>query len=169
MQEPTEMELLNSVIRHIKNVQDNCIILGEKLIANGSSLLGRKLIYNGFRHDISKLVGIEWEYLKYTNIKRLNKEKMTNFKASLQQHQMTNEHHPEYWGGIKFMPDIAIAEMVCDWKARSEEFGTSLFDWIDEEATKRFEFTKNDEIYEKIMHFVNMLCNRPFEKVTTEE
>jgi hypothetical protein len=27
----------------------------------------------------------------------------------------TNQHHPEYWGGLHRMPDIAVAEMVCDW------------------------------------------------------
>lgn len=163
--EPTEQELLDGVLRHIKNVQDNCIILGERLISNGEPFLGRMLIHNGLQHDASKLAGIEWEYLKYTNIKRLSKEKLLNFKASLQQHVTTNKHHPECWGSIHNMPDLFIAEMVCDWKARSEEFGTSLFDWIDKEATKKFEFTKNDAVFEKIMKFVNMLCNRPFDKV----
>lgn len=169
MKEQRESDLLENVIRHIRNVQDNCIILGERLIANGKPFLGRMLIHNGFQHDASKLVGIEWEYLKYTNIKRLNKEKMLNFKASLQQHVTTNKHHPECWGNIHEMPDIFIAEMVCDWKARSEEFGTSLYDWIDEEATKKFNFTKNDDIYKKIMEFVNILCNRPFEQVKPTE
>jgi len=63
------------------------------------------------------------------------------------------------------MPDIAILEMVCDWKARSEEFGTSLRDWIEESALKRWGFTKEDVIYKKITQYVDMLCEKPFNPV----
>ena len=28
------------------------------------------------------------------------------------------------------MPEISVAEMVCDWYARAQEFGTGLRDWI---------------------------------------
>ena len=60
------------------------------------------------------------------------------------------------------MPDVYIAEMVCDVKARSEEFGTDLRKWIDEEATKRYKFTMEDKVYKDLMRFVNLLCQTPF-------
>ena len=75
---------------------------------------------------------------------------------------MTNRHHPCYWGGIKYMPDVNIAEMTCDWKARANEFGTDLREWIDKHATKKYKFTKKDEVYKKIEKFVNLLLEKPF-------
>lgn len=151
---------LKSILRHIKNVQDNCIMLGEKLIDDRKYELGKMLIANGFIHDNSKFYGLEWDYISDTNISKKNKTKVA---LSVEQHNKTNRHHPEAWGGIKHMPEVFIAEMVCDWKSRSEEFGSSLIDWIDDTATKRFQFKKGDKIYEQIMYFVNMLCQKPFQ------
>jgi hypothetical protein len=56
--------------------------------------------------------------------------------------------------------------MAADWKARSEEFGTDLRNWIDEQATKRFGFSKDDEIYKEIMKYVDLLCQKPFSQIT---
>jgi nuclear transport factor 2 (NTF2) superfamily protein len=64
------------------------------------------------------------------------------------------------------MPSVFLAECACDWKARSEEFGTSLRDWIDEFATKRWNFSKDDRTYKEIMAFVDLLCEKPFEQIT---
>lgn len=63
------------------------------------------------------------------------------------------------------MTDIDLCEMICDWKSRSEEFGTDLRKWIEENATKRFKFSLEDEVYKKIMYFVDMLCEKPFSNV----
>ena len=51
------------------------------------------------------------------------------------------------------MPDVYLAEMVCDWASRSAEFGTSLHDWIDGGAMERFGYKKNDKTYKKINSF----------------
>ena len=64
------------------------------------------------------------------------------------------------------MPRIYLAEMVCDWKARSEEFGSSLRDWITNSACKRFGFTDKDPVYKAIFEFVDLLCQKPFEAIT---
>lgn len=161
-----DLAILNvdTIIRHVQNVQDNCIILGKKLIEQGNIDLGVHLIKNGFLHDSSKFCGIEWENMTpLTTIEERNEK--AKLKMAIQHHSKTNSHHPEYWGSIKNMPDIAILEMVADWKSRSEEFGTSLRDWIDNSATKRWEFTKNDEIYKKIMQYVDMICEKPFQSI----
>jgi hypothetical protein len=60
------------------------------------------------------------------------------------------------------MPKLYIAEMVCDWKARSSEFGRDLREWIDKDATKRFKFKKTSPLYQQIMQFVDMICEVPF-------
>ena len=160
-----DIKQLDDIIRHIQLVQENCIILGKRLMDEGEAFLGRMLIHNGFQHDVSKFLGSEWEHMKFVDVKKLNKEQKICLKLAISDHNQSNEHHPEFWGSIKFMPDVYVAEMVCDWKSRSTEFGTSLEDWINEEATKRFEFDKNDEVYKKIMKFVDLLCKPPFTEV----
>lgn len=162
------MEKIRAITRHIRNVQDNCLLLGEKLINKGEIDLGKKLIANGFVHDISKFYGIEFENLSCSVGNRDDEiNAKLKLKLAVQQHSLTNAHHPEFWSGIDKMPRVFIAEMCCDWKARSEEFGTCLKDWIDEKATKRWEFEKDGGTYKEIMEFVNLLCDKPFESITS--
>lgn len=159
------MAKVRAIARHIRNVEDNCLLLGEKLIERGEVNLGHKLIANGYVHDASKFWGIEWEHMAPGQPSEEEGAKL-KLKLAVQHHNRTNSHHPEYWGRIQDMPRIAVAEMVSDWKARSEEFGTSLRDWIDEQATKRFHFMKDERIYKEIMEFVDLLCPKPFENVS---
>ena len=159
------MEKIRGIARHIRNVEDNCLLLGEKLIESGEIDLGRQLISNGYVHDASKFHGIEFEYLSINN--PTENETRLKLKLAIHHHRTTNKHHPEAWsGGIRDMPDVFLAEMVCDVKARSEEFGTDLRQWIDQEATKRYGFTTEDKVYKDLMRFVNMLCPKPFENLS---
>ena len=152
-----KLVLIDSILRHIRNVSDNCILLGKKLILDGQVEFGTKLIANGLIHDNSKLSGIELEYLHPDVAK-------TKLELAVNHHNSTNPHHPEYWQQIDNMPDIFLAEMACDWKSRSEEFGTSIYDWALEEAPKRFNFKKSGEVYRKILKYLELLCDKPFEK-----
>jgi hypothetical protein len=151
----TNVEKLKKLTEHINLVRMYCEKLGWKLIESGDEALGIEVIARGYRHDISKFKGDEWDYL-WPDV---NPEKLA---SAIHYHAFSNDHHPEYWYGIKNMPRRAIAEMVCDWKARATEFGTGLIDWIDREATKRFFFTKEDPVYNIIMEFVHLLCEKPF-------
>jgi hypothetical protein len=156
---------IDSIVRHIKNVQDNCLLMGKRLVEMGEIDFGKMLIARGFTHDNSKFFGVEWDSMNSLQPLQEDKEKYT-LKLCIHQHNSTNFHHPEAWpNGIQDMPDIYLAEMVCDIKARSEEFGTSLIEWIDECATKKYGFQKNDEVYKKIINFVNLLCEKPFEEI----
>jgi hypothetical protein len=156
------------IVRHIKNVQDNCLLLGNKLIENGEIELGVALIRNGLLHDNSKLTGIEFDHMAPL---QPTKEETAKLKLRLaaQHHVRSNPHHAEYWGGIKNMPEVYLAEMASDFKARSEEMGTSVHVYIQEQATKRYGFSENDDVYKQIMRFVNMLCIKPFEQLNAEE
>jgi hypothetical protein len=160
------MDKIRSLTRHIRNVEDNCLFLGTELIKRGEVDLGRRLIANGYVHDTSKFYGIEFENLSHS-VSSNTKEENAKLKLriAVQHHCATNSHHPEFWDGIKNMPRIAIGELVADWKSRSEEFGTNLRDWIDGEAAKRWEFTKEDSVYKEVMEFVDILCPKPFENV----
>ena len=156
---------IQAIARHIRNVEDNCLLLGTELINRGEIELGHKLIANGYAHDLSKFYGIEFEYLSINN--PLEDNSKLKLKMAVYHHQKTNHHHPEFWSsGIKEMPRVFLAELICDWKSRSEEFGTSLRDWIDNEATKRYDFTINDKVYKEMMEFVDILCPKPFEQIT---
>lgn len=160
------MKKIREIAKHIRNVMDNCLILGEKFIERGDIELGKQLIANGFIHDASKLTGIEFEYMA-PGTPTVEESAKLKLKIAIHQHNSTNPHHPEFWsGGIKDMPDVYLAEFCCDVKARSEEFGTNLREWIDEVATKKWNFTKEDKVYKQIMEYVNLLCPPPFESLS---
>jgi hypothetical protein len=156
----TVNEKIDDIIRHINHVKDNCLLLGERLINLGTKDMGRLLIANGFIHDNSKFYGVEWDYLND------NTGNTDLLKIAVSQHSRTNPHHPEYWGGIELMPTLYIAEMVCDWKARSNEFGTSLQDWIENSAADKYGYTVDSEVYRRILYYTDILCDKPFKQVT---
>jgi hypothetical protein len=155
---------LKGITSHIRNVQDNCIVLGEKLIERGEVNLGREIIARSFIHDNSKFYGIEWDHMA-PGTEITDSGVKIKLKLAISHHNRTNPHHPEFWEKIQNMPKIAIAEFVCDTKARSQEFGTDFRAWIDNIATKKWQFTKEDLVYKQIMEFVDMVCEKPFEKI----
>jgi hypothetical protein len=83
---------------------------------------------------------------------------------AIRQHVRTNAHHPEYWGGVENMPEIAVAEMVCDWYARGQEFGTGLRDWITDQAIGRFQIDPHGEQHRWITGFVDLLLENQFRR-----
>lgn len=149
------VDKIEKIFRHIKNVQENCEIIGKKLMEKGELDLGRNLIANGLIHDNSKFYGIEWEYL--------DDDKSDRQDLAIKQHNLINLHHPEAWHGIKNMPRLYLAEMAADISARAAEFGTDVREWIDNSATKRFKFNKKDKAYKELMSFINLLLDKPFE------
>lgn len=153
----TEDEKLELLLRHQTNVREACELLGRKLITAEQAHVGRDLIAHGQIHDNSKFHGIEWEFATDPTCKN-----RTGLKYAITQHTHANPHHPEYWGGIIEMPEVYVAEMVCDWKARSNEFGRDLREWIVKDAAKRYKFSRNSPVCIKIMEFVDMICEVPF-------
>lgn len=154
------LERLDGLVRHVENVRGNCLILGRKLVEAGEINLGKEVAARGCRHDNTKFFGIEWERLHRDTAK-------TKLDAAITQHNTSpqNDHHPEAWaGGIAEMSRAAIAEMVCDWAARANEMATSLREWVDDGATKRYGYKKGDKTYRTIMEFVDMLCDKPFKQ-----
>jgi hypothetical protein len=59
------------------------------------------------------------------------------------------------------MPPDAIAEMVCDWYARSQEMGTDLRAWIKEEALKRYDIPPTGRVAKLVKKFVDLLLDPP--------
>ena len=148
-------EKIEHVLNHIQNVQRNCYKLGLKLIKEGRFEFGRNLIANGQIHDNSKFKGIEFDELFYGS---------PNINVAIKHHNTTNPHHPQYWGNIQSMPEIYIAEMVCDCTARASEFGTDIRMWFTKDATVMYGFDITDKVGEQISYFLNMLLEKPFTK-----
>lgn len=150
---------LEVLLRHVENVRDSTERLGLLLIENGESELGIKLIANGRIHDNSKFHGVEWDYLHPD----MKEEKPELFKLAAKQHVETNPHHPEYWvGGIKAMPEVYVAEMVCDWYSRSIEFGDNVWEWAKERATEKYGYCTSSAVYREIKKHLESLLTPAF-------
>jgi hypothetical protein len=150
------MNKLDSLLRHVQGVQDNCILLAKRLLEKGKDEhFCLTLISNAMKHDASKFTGIEWLYLDPT----CGEEK---FEMALRQHVLTNKHHPEFWDGIENMPDVYLAECVMDWKERASEFGTDLRDWIKDKATRKFKFALQSKVYKEIKEYLDLVLEPKF-------
>ena len=141
---------LESILRHIDNVQVAARLLSKRLIDRGDIHLAKMLLLHSLSHDASKFSGIQFEFLRVG----ADPEKL---KLAHRSHVLTNYHHAEAWGGIQEMPVVFLAELVCDWHARSSEIGTDLRSWIKLEASKKFKFSVNGSIYKQIKKFVDLL------------
>lgn len=142
-----------------------------------------ELIKNGEDHDKSKFeepertpyLDISWRhkldnYKSYKKPGTLNKEDEN--KATLH-HIKNNTHHPEYWLEDKSeanvsvgdrdksdkcvdasrMPPIAIAEMVSDWQAMSEELKKNTArQWYNKQKDVRWHFNEEqDRLIDKLL------------------
>jgi len=146
-------EKIEAVLNHIINVQKNCYKLGIRLMKAGQIDSGRILIANGLVHDNSKFKGIEFDEL-FMGSAILN--------DVIKHHNTTNLHHPECWGSIQEMPNIYLAEMVCDCYSRSTEFGQDIRVWFAEKATAKYNFNMDDKVGKKIIYYLDMLLEKPF-------
>lgn len=138
------------------------------MIERGSVELGRKLIANSLIHDNSKFYGVEWDNLDPSIDINCEPNRKLKLNLAIQHHNRTNPHHPECWGGIELMPACYFYELVCDWWARSIEFGTSLHDWIDVGAAARFKYAKGSPIHLRLVEAAAMICDKPFEPMDVE-
>lgn len=56
-------------------------------------------------------------------------------------HVQHNRHHPEYHLDHDDMTLVDLIEMVCDWYAMSEEFGTNIDEWVTYVVPRRYHFS----------------------------
>lgn len=144
---------------HVARVQANAKTLAARLAERGNEELARVLLANAHVHDASKWHGIEWEYMHMGP-----DVDPVMLKKAIEQHRKTNAHHPEYWGGLAKMPVIFIAEMVCDWLARSQELATDFREWVQREVPKRFDTTHAKEQMVSIEWMIGLLLPQKFSK-----
>lgn len=152
-------EHLDNLLRHLQLVREATLLLGGRLIDQGRTDTGRILIGLGHVHDSSKFHGIEWQYLHAGPDTPPDK-----LALAVHQHVHTNLHHPEYWGGVENMPEVYVAEMVCDWYARSQEFGTSLRDWFTQTAMPKWKIDPVGEQHRWIQASMALLLRDSFNR-----
>jgi len=150
---------IDNLLRHISKVQDACTLLGRHLIEAGRENLGKEVIARGMRHDNSKFYGDEWIYLHAG--KDVDKDKLF---WTVRQHANTNDHHPEFWGGFNSMSEQAVAELSCDWLARSQEFGSSLRTWITDVAIDKYDIDTASDQYRWLQYFLDILLEDTFKR-----
>lgn len=89
-------------------------------------------------HDNSKWSNDEFDAYRRHFHSVSDKEKEDSeedFKKALNHHYMVNDHHPEYWKNTD-MPNIAIAELICDWEAMGRKFGGNPLEYFEKNKTK---------------------------------
>lgn len=154
-------EKAEKLVRHINNVQEACYLLGKRLIERGEIAFGIRLIALGQNHDQSKWSGIEFDYL-------IQGDFNGEAKLAAIHHARTNRHHPEYWGQVNDMPRLYVAEMCCDWWARSSEFGENVREYVKEKAIPRYSISPQGKVYKWIKEFLDLLLERPFTETPQE-
>lgn len=154
--------MLNDNILHKKIVLDKCLLLAEYFINNGNMDLGLNLIRRGVSHDNSKFSKDEFD--KLVNITTSNSEKCfrdasvslsEKERKAIEHHWKSNRHHPEYFNNSDDMTELDIIEMVCDWAARSEQYGTELLDFVQERQRNRFNFSEG--LYAKVEMYCRLI------------
>lgn len=147
---------------HKKFLIDSCYKLSVHYLQLNDEEFALKLMRRAFVHDISKLSEFEFHASDaFGSFKNNSKKRDYMFSESemvfLQEHWKNNKHHPEHWEDITLMEDIDIAEMVCDWHARSVEFNDNLIEYIKYRQETRFAFP--DDMYKKILHYADILLS----------
>ena len=151
---------IRDTLLHKSYVIKACLKMFDYLVENDKCELGILLLQRANIHDNSKLVGPELKLLSDIygnqsafidpNILLSEKER-----SIIEEHWHHNCHHPEHFENICEMSELDIIEMVCDWYARSMQFGTDFLDFVKTRQDTRFHFPK--EMFDKILGYCDVL------------
>lgn len=153
--------LIDDSIEHKKIVLDNCSLLAKHLISEGQVDLGIELLKRGTLHDSSKFDTAE--FIRLASILKSKKCFLdANYKLSsteinaIEHHWKHNRHHPEYFTNpSEEMTELDLLEMVCDWFARSIQYGTEFIPFIEERQQNRFHFEQS--VFDNIHKYCTLI------------
>lgn len=157
------MKQINDTVIHKKFVMDACHKLAKWLFENNRDKDAFDLLKRAQVHDDSKFEIEETEQLQ----KLLDKnDGMTNPKYLIQEqekecirlHWKNNRHHPEHFENVEDMTELDIMEMVCDWYARQEQYGTDFMNFVYTRQENRFKFP--EQMFDRILRYCEILSNR---------
>lgn len=153
---------------HIRLVSKNLYLLHEHFLSVNDATLTKELILRVNSHDNSKWEEPEhipyvWRYWRTkwradgaqeaTQESHTGKWDSVPFHLHFQDptldqairdavfHHIThNRHHPEWHLDPDDMTNADIIEMVCDWYAMSQEFNSSIDEWVSYVVPRRYAF-----------------------------
>lgn len=139
---------IEDTVNHKKLFLDSANLMFNLLLEIGENDLALGVIRRASVHDNSKFSDIEIEALSQISEKQENKDGFTNPEYKLNNEQLElikthwkhNRHHPEHFNSIYDMNTLDILEMICDWHARSKEYGTDLIEFVIKRQANRFNF-----------------------------
>lgn len=154
----TDLEKLKvmaeDTVTHKKILMDNCLLMAKYLMDNNKIKLATELLKRGCEHDNSKFDEDEFRRLSQLLKSRIcftNAESSLSAeeKKAIEYHWKHNRHHPEFFEDpSEEMTELDIIEMVCDWYARSLQYGTDFIPFVEERQRNRFHFS--DKKFNKI-------------------
>lgn len=153
---------IQETMLHKSFVISACIKMSKYLNSIDERELAIMLLNRANIHDNSKLIGPELELLSsiYGNQSAFinpNVQLSNSEKDVIEKHWENNRHHPEHFEDFDKMSELDILEMVCDWYARSMQYGTDFLDFVKVRQETRFKFPKN--MFEKIYKYCEVLTS----------
>lgn len=176
-----------SIENQLKQVDDTLIHVGyvmeagrkliKELLKKGQEKQAMELLQRIMKHDYSKSSESEFYGLSaFSDDVAALKDPMVNTVQdgkfqTIRLHWQNNDHHPEYWADQmpksfvdetplvinENMPDMAIAEMCCDWFARSAQYKTNVWEFYEMRTKTRWKFT--DKQHELIQTYLTLLLS----------
>lgn len=138
-------KMAKDTVTHKKIVLDNCFLMAQYFMSNGKIELGTQLLKRGCEHDNSKFD--KEEFRKLSQILKSNRcftdadaQLTPTERKAIEYHWEHNRHHPEYFSDYAEMSELDMLEMVCDWFARSLQYGTDFLPFVEERQANRFHF-----------------------------
>lgn len=135
-----EQEYMDYIEEHIANVKSAFYKYGNTLCEK-LNISKFELEKNIYKHDLSKFSEDEFDaYRNYFFPCNGEERNDKAFELAWEHHYKNNPHHPEYWihnNQIEDMPNIYIAEMLCDWEAMSMKFKNNTYDYYIKERNKK--------------------------------
>lgn len=156
---------LRDTIEHKKHFLDSAWIMARHLIEEHKDKLALNLLRRALVHDNSKLNDAEIRNFVELDVEDKTCDKDWKIpptdvledkaKELIRLHWENNKHHPEHYSSYDKMSELDILEMVCDWHARSIQFGTDLMEFLTFQQEHRFHFS--DKLYRKIKNYCEIL------------
>ena len=153
------LNYINDTITHKKYFMESAMRMSKVLLEENKEELAIELLKRAAYHDNSKFDKDEMCSLSAISCKKALIDPNINMDQHTQQilehHWRKNRHHPEHFKDVRDMKEIDILEMVCDWHARSTQYGTDLLEFVEVRQENRFHFP--DDMFKKIWNYCNII------------
>ena len=153
-------EHIKDTLLHKKFVMEAGIKLIDYLFEQNRSQDAIALASRCSCHDDSKLGPSEMqEFLKLPNeglnMKFADMPLADNISNLIRVHWANNRHHPEYFQDYHEMTELDVIEMVCDWYARSQQYGTNFKEFVKTRQKIRFKF--DDDFFAVVWKYCELI------------